>query len=46
MKNIEYEYKPVHLVKDGGEQHKEAYRSINPMGQVQKIDIDQLENVN
>lgn len=31
-KNIPYEYVPVHLLKDGGEQHKAAYRELNPQG--------------
>ena len=31
---MEYEYKAVHLVKDGGEQHSEDYKAINPMEEV------------
>ena len=34
IKNIEYTYKAIHLVKDGGEQNKEEFKNINPMGQV------------
>ncbi len=30
LKGLEYEYVPVHLVKDGGEQHQAAYDSMNP----------------
>lgn len=30
LKNIEYEYIPVHLVKNGGEQHQQNYQSLNP----------------
>ena len=26
LKNVDYEYRAVHLVKDGGEQLKEEYR--------------------
>ena len=33
-KGVEYEYVPVHLVKDGGEQHQEDYRALNQMAQV------------
>ena len=33
-KNIDYEYRPIHLVKDGGEQRKEDYLSLNPKGEV------------
>jgi len=32
----------VHLVKDGGEQHKEEFRAINPMEQVPALYIDGL----
>ena len=34
LKNIEYEYRAIHLVKDGGEQKKDDYKEINPMQQV------------
>ncbi len=34
LKKLSYEYKPVHLLADGGEQNKEAYRKLNPMGGV------------
>jgi maleylacetoacetate isomerase len=34
LKGIEYEYLPVHLVKDGGEQNQPAYRALNPEGRV------------
>ena len=34
LKGLEGDLKPVHLVKDGGEQHTTAYRSKNPMGQL------------
>jgi maleylacetoacetate isomerase len=30
IKKIEYEYIPVHLVKDGGEQHSKDYVALNP----------------
>lgn len=30
LKGLEAEHVPVHLVKDGGEQHSEAYRAMNP----------------
>src|SRR5690349_18111874 len=33
-KNLDFEYVPVHLVKDGGHQHSEEYRKLNPMGHV------------
>ncbi len=30
LKGLDYEYVPVHLVKDGGEQKKEEYTRLNP----------------
>lgn len=37
-KGLPFEYKPVHLVKDGGQQYKSDYLSINPMGHVPTLD--------
>ncbi len=34
LKGLEYEQIPVHLVRDGGEQHQAAFRAINPQGLV------------
>jgi maleylacetoacetate isomerase len=34
LKNIPYEYRAVHLLHGGGEQHSEAYRRINPSREV------------
>lgn len=33
-KKIAFEYKPVHLLNQGGEQHFEAYKKLNPMQEV------------
>jgi maleylacetoacetate isomerase len=30
LKGMDYAIAPVHLLKDGGEQHQDAYRAINP----------------
>jgi len=30
LKGLAYEYRPVHLVRDGGEQHAPAYAGLNP----------------
>ncbi|HEY3521758.1 MAG TPA: maleylacetoacetate isomerase [Rhodanobacteraceae bacterium] len=30
LKGLEYTIKPVHLMRDGGEQHAEAFREVNP----------------
>ena len=34
MKGLQYEQAPIHLVKDGGEQHQANYRARNPQGLV------------
>lgn len=39
-KALAYEYVPVHLVKEGGEQHSESYRALNPMAQVPTLELD------
>lgn len=42
MKGIEYDYVPINLIKDGGEQNKDEYKQKNPMGQVPTLVIDGL----
>lgn len=34
LKDLVYEYKPIHLVKEGGHQNAEAFSKINPMKHV------------
>ncbi|HUR40292.1 MAG TPA: maleylacetoacetate isomerase [Verrucomicrobiae bacterium] len=34
LKGLPYEYVPIHLVRDGGEQNAPAYRALNPQGRV------------
>lgn len=34
VKGVQYEYVPVHLVKDGGEQYRPEHQARNPMSQV------------
>ena len=34
LKGLAYEIAPVHLVRDGGQQHSAAYRELNPQGLV------------
>jgi maleylacetoacetate isomerase len=34
LKGLEFEQRPVNLVRDGGEQHQSAYRALNPQGLV------------
>ena len=39
LKGLDYERQPVHLVKDGGEQHSEWYRKINPQAQLPTLEL-------
>jgi maleylpyruvate isomerase len=32
LKGLDYDYAPIHLLRDGGEQLKPAYRAVNPDG--------------
>ncbi len=34
LKGLDYDTVPVHLVRDGGEQHRPEYRALNPQGLV------------
>lgn len=40
-KGLAFEYVPVHLLKDGGEQNAEAYRDKNPMAQVPLLEWEE-----
>lgn len=40
LKGINYDQLSVHLVKDGGEQHKADYKSKNPQGLVPSLELD------
>lgn len=40
FKGIAYDYVPVNLVKDGGEQYSASYRAINPLQAVPTLEID------
>ncbi|KAK5583191.1 hypothetical protein RB653_004782 [Dictyostelium firmibasis] len=39
-KKIKYEYKAIHLLKDGGQQKTEEYSKINPMKAIPTLEID------
>jgi len=36
-KNLDFEYKPVHLIKNQGEQFSESYKKLNPLSQVPSL---------
>lgn len=40
LKHLPYEYVPVHLINNGGEQHEPAYKAMNPMSQVPVLELD------
>jgi maleylpyruvate isomerase len=39
LKGLAYEYVPVHLLQDGGQQNTEAYRAKNPMRTVPTLEV-------
>lgn len=39
LKGLPYEYVPVHLVAEGGQQYKESYLSRNPVGEVPTLEV-------
>jgi maleylacetoacetate isomerase len=41
LKGLKYEIAPVHLLRDGGEQHAEAFRTANPQGLVPVLEHGQ-----
>lgn len=38
LKGLPHEYVPVHLTRDGGEQHSSAYRAVNPLELVPSLE--------
>jgi maleylpyruvate isomerase len=40
LKGLAYDYQPVHLVKDGGEQKTDTHRARNPLGQVPVLEVE------
>lgn len=44
LKGVDYEYIPVHLVNNGGEQHQDAYKQLNPNRLVPTF-VDDQEDV-
>lgn len=39
-KGLHFDYIPVHLLKNGGEQHQSTFRGLNPMGHVPALEHD------
>jgi maleylacetoacetate isomerase len=42
LKGLEYEFVPVHLVKDGGQHRTDSYRALNPQGLVPTLEVGGL----
>lgn len=40
LKGVQAAFQPVHLLKDGGQQHGPAYRALNPQGLVPTVEAD------
>lgn len=43
IKQLNYDYEAIHLVKDGGEHHQQAYKSLNPQSLVPALETDDGE---
>lgn len=41
LKGLPYEYRAVHLMRDGGQQHHPEYGSVNPLRQVPALEVDE-----
>lgn len=39
LKGLDYQFVPVHLVRDGGQQKTEAYKALNPQGLVPTLEV-------
>jgi len=40
LKGLAYEHAPVHLMREGGDQHRPEYRALNPMAQVPLLEVE------
>lgn len=40
FKDVAYEPVPIHLLREGGQQHRPEYRQVNPQGLVPAIEVD------
>src|SRR5439155_919822 len=40
-KQIAYDYEPVHLLRDGGQQNRPEHRARNPLAQVPVLELDE-----
>jgi maleylpyruvate isomerase len=45
LKGLSYEMVPIHLTKDGGQQHKSEFRAINPQRRVPTLELSNGEKL-
>jgi maleylacetoacetate isomerase/maleylpyruvate isomerase len=45
LKGLAYDMVPVHLLKDGGQQHSASYRTRSPLGTVPCLETDEGDNL-
>ena len=45
LKKLDFTYVPIHLVKNGGEQHFEEFKVQNPMEQVPVLEVHHPQNI-
>lgn len=45
LKNLAYEYVPVHLTRDGGQQHRPGFDDLNPQRQVPVLEVDEGDRI-
>jgi maleylpyruvate isomerase len=45
LKRLSFEYVPVHLIRDGGQQHQAGFGAINPQRQVPVLEVEDAGSV-
>ena len=40
-KRIDYSYAPIHLLRDGGQQHRPEFAAVNPQGMVPVLEVEE-----
>src|SRR5215207_3630281 len=45
LKQLPFEYVPVHLIRDGGQQHQAGFGTVNPQRQVPVLEVEEAGSV-